>query len=144
MELRRWWRGFRVGRYTRALENEVARLREENRALLNSILGIAGVPPVITSERPARGDAGPGAFLAAKENAQKDANGGAVDSAGRSRKNGVARSGAGGPGRTQAAGLGTRRRSWQQITRMMEIEAARKPEPVEGAELPTARFGPVA
>ena len=28
-------------------QNEIARLRAENRALLNSILGIAGIPPVI-------------------------------------------------------------------------------------------------
>ena len=33
-------------RYTRTLEREVARLRAENRALLNSILGIAGIPPI--------------------------------------------------------------------------------------------------
>jgi len=35
--------------YTRALEREVARLRAENRALLNSIFGIAGVPPIIVA-----------------------------------------------------------------------------------------------
>lgn len=34
------------GRYVRLLEAEVARLREENRALLNSVLGVAGVPPI--------------------------------------------------------------------------------------------------
>ena len=28
-------------------QNEIARLRAENRALLNSILGIAGIPPVL-------------------------------------------------------------------------------------------------
>ncbi len=33
-------------RYTRALEDEVARLRAENRALVNSVLGIAGIPPM--------------------------------------------------------------------------------------------------
>ena len=32
--------------YTRALEEEVARLRVENRALINSILGVAGIPPM--------------------------------------------------------------------------------------------------
>ena len=43
------------GRYVRALEEEIAlgraeiaRLREENRALLNSVLGTAGVPPIET------------------------------------------------------------------------------------------------
>ncbi len=43
------------GRYVRALEDEmtrmraeIARLREENRALLNSVLGTAGVAPIET------------------------------------------------------------------------------------------------
>jgi hypothetical protein len=43
------------GRYVRLLEEElsreraeVARLRDENRALLNSLLGTAGVPPIET------------------------------------------------------------------------------------------------
>jgi hypothetical protein len=34
------------GRYVAMLEEEVARLRSENRALLNSLLGTAGFPPV--------------------------------------------------------------------------------------------------
>jgi hypothetical protein len=34
------------GRYVRLLEEEVARLRAENRALTNSLLGTAGFPPV--------------------------------------------------------------------------------------------------
>jgi len=41
------------GRYVRALEEQLVReradidrLREENRAMLNSLLGLAGVPPV--------------------------------------------------------------------------------------------------
>jgi len=34
------------GRYVRMLEEDVARLRAENRALLNSLLGTAGFPPV--------------------------------------------------------------------------------------------------
>jgi len=34
------------GRYARGLEDEVARLRAENRALLNSLLGTAGIPPI--------------------------------------------------------------------------------------------------
>ena len=37
-------RGLMVSPYRRALEAEVLRLRAENRALLNSILGIAGLP----------------------------------------------------------------------------------------------------
>jgi len=34
------------GRYVGLLEGEVTRLRAENRALTNSLLGIAGFPPV--------------------------------------------------------------------------------------------------
>jgi hypothetical protein len=34
------------GRYVGLLEEEVARLRAENRALTNSLLGTAGFPPV--------------------------------------------------------------------------------------------------
>lgn len=34
------------GRYDGMLEGEVARLRAENRALTNSLLGTAGFPPV--------------------------------------------------------------------------------------------------
>ena len=34
------------GRYVRMLEEEVARLRGENRALVNSLLGTAGFPPL--------------------------------------------------------------------------------------------------
>ena len=33
-------------RYVRSLEEEVARLRAENRALTNSLLGTAGFPPL--------------------------------------------------------------------------------------------------
>ena len=39
-------------RYVRLLEEEVARLRAENRALTNSLLGTAGFPPVEFPEAP--------------------------------------------------------------------------------------------
>jgi len=39
-------------RYVRLLEEEVARLRAENRALMNSLLGTAGFPPVDFPEAP--------------------------------------------------------------------------------------------
>ena len=38
------------GRYVGMLEGEVARLRAENRALTNSLLGTAGFPPLEYSE----------------------------------------------------------------------------------------------
>jgi hypothetical protein len=40
------------GRYVGLLEGEVARLRAENRALTNSLLGTAGFPPVEYPEAP--------------------------------------------------------------------------------------------
>jgi hypothetical protein len=40
-------------RYVQALEEENARLRAENRALLNSLLGTAGIPPLDPQMRPA-------------------------------------------------------------------------------------------
>ena len=39
-------------RYVRALEEDVERLRAENRALVNSLLGTAGFPPVEFPEAP--------------------------------------------------------------------------------------------
>jgi hypothetical protein len=38
--------------YVRLLEEEVSRLRAENRALMNSLLGTAGFPPVEFPEAP--------------------------------------------------------------------------------------------
>ena len=40
------------GRYIGLLEADVARLRAENRALMNSLLGTAGFPPVDFPEAP--------------------------------------------------------------------------------------------
>ena len=42
-------------RYVRMLEEEVARLRAENRALVNSLLGTAGFPPISLEEDARRG-----------------------------------------------------------------------------------------
>ena len=44
------WRWLTTTRYTRTLEAEVERLRAENRALLNSLLGTAGFPPIEVPE----------------------------------------------------------------------------------------------
>src|SRR5216683_7650377 len=41
-----WFRQVLQTRYVGLLEGEVARLRAENRALMNSLLGTAGFPPV--------------------------------------------------------------------------------------------------
>jgi hypothetical protein len=128
MNIREIWRGITATRYTRGLEAEVARLRVENRALLNSILGIAGVPPItvipdsvsigaqalaaqIRHDTPAR--TMPPMRPPKKMNA---ANGNARD------VNAVAP---------------TRRRSWHQIYRMLEIDSARK-KPQETVNIPPA------
>jgi hypothetical protein len=43
------------GRYVRMLEEEVTRLRGENRALVNSLLGTAGFPPLALEDDARRG-----------------------------------------------------------------------------------------
>jgi len=47
-KLKRLWRS----NYVRLLEEEVSRMRAENRALMNSLLGTAGFPPVEFPEAP--------------------------------------------------------------------------------------------
>jgi len=97
---------FLTTRYTRSLEEEVARLRRENHALINSILSVAGLPPLRLDAEIAR------------EN----------------RRDVIAPS-ADGPVShpPSVAGKGIllpsnahRRRSWQQINRMLEIEESRQ------------------
>lgn len=107
MGVREIWRRMTSTRYTHALEAELthahtenALLRAENRALLNSILGIAGVPP-IPEDRGSQVGPAHGADAAA------------------------------GPNRTGASRVAApmRRRSWQQIYRMLEFESAKKKAP---------------
>ena len=47
-----WLRQFLQTKYVEMLEADVARLRAENRALMNSLLGTAGFPPVDFPEVP--------------------------------------------------------------------------------------------
>jgi hypothetical protein len=47
-----WLRKLMQIKYVGLLEADVARLRAENRALMNSLLGIAGFPPVEFPEAP--------------------------------------------------------------------------------------------
>lgn len=47
-----WLEPYTKSKYTRMLEEEVSRLRAENRALMNSLLGTAGFPPVEFPEAP--------------------------------------------------------------------------------------------
>jgi hypothetical protein len=46
------------GRYVPLLEEEVSRLRAENRALVNSLLGTAGFPPISPEDDARRGVVG--------------------------------------------------------------------------------------
>ena len=46
------------GRYVLLLEEELARLRAENRALVNSLLGTAGFPPISLEDDARRGAVG--------------------------------------------------------------------------------------
>jgi hypothetical protein len=53
------WLGRRLrGRYVLLLEEELARLRAENRALVNSLLGTAGFPPISLEDDARRGVVG--------------------------------------------------------------------------------------
>ena len=50
-----WFARHARSRYVRMLEEEVGRLRAENRALVNSLLGTAGFPPVSLDDDLRRG-----------------------------------------------------------------------------------------
>ena len=50
-----WFSARLRSRYVRMLEEEVARLRGENRALVNSLLGTAGFPPISPEDDARRG-----------------------------------------------------------------------------------------
>src|SRR5271154_543965 len=112
MKIPEIWRKITATRYTQELEAEVARLRAENRALLNSILGIAGVPPISVQAseiEDARepSPTGNGKEAGSKASATLNARAGAQQ------------------GSIQVA-TPLRRRSWQQINRMLEFESAKK------------------
>ena len=121
MSFRALWHRITTTRYTLSLERELIRLRAENRALLNSILGIAGVPPVPAEDLPAGFDSSGirnGASFG--ERVHKLGAAGAVKVRPPATK---ALSGTNGEGH---GALPLRRRSWQQINRMLELESARK------------------
>ena len=121
MNIQTIWRRVTATRYKRALEAEVARLRAENRALLNSILGIAGVPPITVipdsvsiGSQDARSrhlESGPGSVPTGATQPR-------LPSAKMNATN----------GKTQGANMVTpmRKRSWHQIYRMLEIDSARR------------------
>lgn len=109
--------------YTRALEDEVTRLRAENRALVNSILGIAGTPPVL-DVRGWRLEAGNEAIADAqsaeaafKRLPQERGTKGSVNAVRRTRDKGGPK---GRPYEVDSVGP-VRRRSWQQIARALAV-----------------------
>jgi hypothetical protein len=112
MRIQEIWRRVTATRYTRLLEAEVVRLRAENRAMLNSILGIAGVPPIPIQELDARD-------LCAAAMTNIVADGKVVENP--QLKTATV-------GHPQAAAP-LRRRSWQQINRTLEFESAKKDRP---------------
>jgi hypothetical protein len=123
--LQKIWRRITTTRYARALEEEIlphmraqqaeiTRLRSENRALLNSILGIAGLPPIVvaapsSSSAEASTELHTGVALSSVPGAAPDA---------------VATSRA----KSAAVAAPMRRRSWQQIHRALEFAAVQKKE----------------
>lgn len=149
---------FRVRtRYTRALEEEVARLRAENRALVNSILGVAGIPPMrrVIAARAARGEAAGHTPHVGMRNLRGDRESASRQPdirrpAGRE----LQRQGESGPAGSfesqderelQVAceiAVPLRKRSWQQIERVREIEdarAARRERETDTETFPTPR-----
>ena len=50
-----WFARHARSRYVRMLEEDVARMRAENRALVNSLLGTAGFPPLALDDELRRG-----------------------------------------------------------------------------------------
>jgi hypothetical protein len=137
------WRRITSSSYTRTLESEIAHaraeivlLRAENRALLNSILGIAGIPPialpVFTPPSPAAGHSGSPTLYSGGDESLSTPTSSSPQTAAPSdlsSRQSVTRNdsslSASSPGMRVAAPI--RRRSWHQINRMLELESAKKP-----------------
>ena len=118
---------FVSSKYTQALEAEVARLRAENRALLNSILGIAGVPPIVVAEN----DVSPGAGTrrpAGPVTSNFGAGGAKVAAVPVAQPRRVGARAAATASGNEKIVAPMRRRSWHQIFRTLEINSARKKE----------------
>jgi hypothetical protein len=119
MNIREIWQRITTSSYTRLLEAEVARLRAENRALLNSILGIAGVPPVAA-------EAAPEGSLRGAPSASPATEARFTSPLYSAKNAGTARARTSASQHGASVAIPTRRRSWQQINRMLELDSARK------------------
>jgi hypothetical protein len=126
-------------RYTGALEVEVSRLRNENRALINSILGIAGLPPLRLEAEVARENHRAGIEARARNYGapavEHGTRGIGHDRAGTSKAVETSSIEAGVSESSSALSSGQgimlpanphRRRSWQQINRILEMEETRQ------------------
>lgn len=122
MSIRRLWNRIFATRYTRLLEAEVGRLRAENRALLNSILGIAGIPPIVVASEGAESVA-TRPQIADGIDTPSPLAGGSVSSRRKPRSVNA-------PARGIAVNMPppVRHRSWQQVNRMLEFDSVRKHE----------------
>jgi hypothetical protein len=127
--IRQFLRRITRTRYARALETDLARvlkensrLRNENRGLLNSILGIAGIPPVYPDSAEE-----PRSFLSARAGPEAPASG-PVSPSREHRSEADASQTAPPIEHRKSPGQVTplRRRSWHQINRALEFNAARK------------------
>ncbi len=134
--IRSLWRRITHTCDTRVLEAEIVRLRAENRALLNSILGIAGMPPIplptFTAPSPAAGHSesptpysGGGESLSTPTSSSPQTAAPSDSSSRQSETRNDSHLSPSSAGARLAAPI--RRRSWHQINRMLEIESARKP-----------------
>lgn len=126
-------------RYTGALEDEVARLHKENRALINSILSVAGLPPLQLEAEVARENHRAQIEVKARRHgapvAEQAASALRHDNAGSSDAvdSRPFEAGVSGSSSSTPSGQGMmlpvnphRRRSWQQINRILEIEETRQ------------------
>jgi hypothetical protein len=124
------WRRVTATRYTRSLECEVVRLRAENRALLNSILGIAGVPPITVESAPEDAFVLPAGDVPCDGDAASE-----MSMSGPSAVGSHVTAKGSRAGKTPALHRGNvqvaapmRKRSWQQINRALEFASVRKKE----------------
>ena len=129
----------------------MARLLAENRALLNSILGIAGVPPItvlpdsVSIGAPAAERVADASAIQHKHRRTRQAAAGSAGASTAQSARSIETPRTTVPpsnGNAQGANvvMPMRRRSWHQIYRMLEIDSARK-KPQEAVNIPPATRG---
>ena len=155
MRCQGYFREIFKSRYTRGLEDEVERLRDENRALINSVLGISGLPPLRLDAEVARDRHRAEIEVKARRSGTAAAGEESLE-AGHTQNRGakVAESLIAGavkekplpPAARQGIVLPAnahRRRSWQQINRILEIEETRQITNRDNSEAMQPRRGSI-